>query len=162
MEFYTCVVKPKSGVVAFLEHLKANGVKMCVASATERKLVLLAMEQCGLSPYFSQVFSCDDIGKGKDQPDIYLYAAKQLGESVENTWVFEDSLVAIETAVKLGMPTVAIYDDNNFGQERMRQIATHYIAKGETLEKLICIFFYNTFLGLICLHNYKTKPHLKP
>ena len=47
-----------------------------------------------------------------------------MGEDIANTWVFEDSLVAIETAVKIGMPTVGIYDRFNFGQEKIREIAT--------------------------------------
>ena len=55
----------------------------------------------------------------------------------EEICVFEDSLIAIETAIGIGMHTVAIYDRFNFGQERMAQIADAYIAKGETLEKLI-------------------------
>ena len=51
--------------------------------------------------------------------------------------MFEDSLVAIETATKIGMPTVGIYDRYNFGQDRIKKIATEYIAEGETLLKLI-------------------------
>ena len=74
---------------------------------------------------------------GKDAPDIFLLAQKWLGESIQDTCVFEDSLLAIETAKKTGMQTVAIYDQYNFGQERMREIADHYIAKDETLMKLL-------------------------
>ena len=60
-----------------------------------------------------------------------------MGEDITNTWVFEASLVAIETAVKIGMPTVGIYDRFNFGQEKIREIATEYIDRGETLMKLV-------------------------
>ena len=51
------------------------------------------------------------------------------GTSVEDTWVFEDFLVAIETATRIGMPTVGIYDRFNYGQDRIREIATKYVAK---------------------------------
>ena len=130
-------VQLKDGVLEFLEHCKHNGIRMCIASASEKDFVKLVVKGCGLDQYFDNVFSCCDIGKGKDHPDIYLQVQEYYGTETENTWVFEDSATAIETAVKLGMPTVAIYDDNNFGQERMREIATHYIAKGETLMKLV-------------------------
>lgn len=136
-EFYATIVEVKPGVREFLEHCKEEGVKMCIASATERDLVLLALKHCGLDGYFEKVFSCGDIGKGKDQPDIYLIAREYLGTQIKDTWVFEDSLVAIETAAKLGMPTVAIYDPDNFGQERMQKIASHYIAKDQTLMELV-------------------------
>ena len=60
-----------------------------------------------------------------------------LGTEIKDTWIFEDSLVAIETAVKVGFPTVEIYDQYNYGQERIREIANEYIADGESLLKLI-------------------------
>ena len=50
--------------------------------------------------------------------------------------MFEDSAVAIDTAHRLGMKTVAIYDRYNYGQEQMRATADEYIADGETLMKL--------------------------
>ena len=120
-----------------MEHLKGSNVKMCVATATAMDLVELAMEHCDLKKYFLKVFSCGTIGKGKDQPDIFLLARDYLGEEPEQTWLFEDSLVAIETATKIGMPTVAIYDEFNYGQDRMKEIATYYIGQGETLLKLL-------------------------
>jgi beta-phosphoglucomutase-like phosphatase (HAD superfamily) len=59
-----------------------------------------------------------------------------LGEKTEETWVFEDSLTAIETVSRIGMPTVGIYDPHNYGQDRIKEIATEYVAAGETLLKL--------------------------
>ena len=66
-----------------------------------------------------------------------MLAADYLGEKLEETWIFEDSLVAIETATKIGMPTVGIYDRYNFGQDRIKQLAVEYIEDGETLLKLL-------------------------
>lgn len=137
IDFYATSVKLKDGVREFLDCLMNNGVKMCIASATAPDLLSVAMEHCDLNKYFLKVFSCGAIGKGKDQPDVFLQTAEFLGEKLENIWVFEDSLVAIETVVKLGMPTVAIYDRYNYGHDRMKEIATEYIADGETLLKIL-------------------------
>jgi hypothetical protein len=46
-------------------------------------------------------------------------------------------LTAIETAVKIGLPTVGIYDSFNYGQDKIKEIANEYIAQGQTLLKLI-------------------------
>ena len=46
-------------------------------------------------------------------------------------------MTAIETATKIGMHTVGIYDRFNYGQDRIKEIATVYVAEGETLLKLI-------------------------
>lgn len=136
-DFYANTVKCKAGVKEFLAYCQKNGVKMCIASATARELVDVAMKHCGLEEYFSAVISCADFGKGKDAPDVFLGAAAHLGESIEDTWVFEDSAVAVETAAKIGMPVVGIYDPNNYGQNKIKELARVYIGPGETLAKLI-------------------------
>lgn len=137
IEFYSNSVKLKSGVLDFLEYLKNNGVKMCIASATAPDLLSIAVKHCGIEKYFLKVFSCGAIGKGKDQPDVFLMAADYLGTAPEETWVFEDSLVAIQTASKIGFNTVGIFDKNNYGQDKIKELSTKYIGDGETLLKLI-------------------------
>ena len=136
MDFYASRVELKNGVKEFLEHCKNNGVKMCIVSATAPELIDVAIKHCDIGKYFLKVFSCGDIGKGKEEPDIFLQAAEFLDTEIEKTWVFEDSLTAIETVTKIGMPTVGIYDRYNFGQDKIKEIATEYIADGETLLKL--------------------------
>ena len=135
--FYREVVEAKPGAVAFLQHLKERGVKMAVATASDGKLVQLAMERCGLKPYLDMVVSCADVGKGKDQPDVFLLALEKLGTTAQETWMFEDSYVALRTAKGIGMPTVGIFDANNFGQDILKENSDHYIAEGEQLTRLI-------------------------
>jgi len=137
IDFYANRVELKDGVRAFLEHCKNNGVKMCIASATAPELIDVALEHCDIGKYFLKAFSCGTIGKGKDKPDVFLQAAEFLGAEIKDTWVFEDSLTAIETAAKIGMPTVGIYDKFNYGQDKIKEIATEYINSTETILKLI-------------------------
>ena len=136
-ELYATRIDLKPGVREFLDYCKSNGVKMCLASATDPEYVEIAMHRHGLHPYFESVLSCAVIGKGKEFPDIYEAALESLGTKREETWVFEDSYVALETAVSIGMPTVGIYDEFNLGQDRLEKAATYYVAKGETLMKLV-------------------------
>lgn len=135
--FYTNEVKVKDGVIDFLDALNKKGIKMCVATATEKSLVMLAVKSCGLDKYFDTVLSCNDIGKGKDKPDIYLLAMEKLSATKDETCIFEDSLTAIETAKKIGLKAVGIYDKYNYGQDEIRRISDEYIAEGETLLKLL-------------------------
>lgn len=135
-DFYATKVQLKEGVREWLEYCKAQGVRMCIASATVPELIGIALRYCGIEGYFEKIFSCGVLGKGKEEPDIYLAAQAYLGAEAKDIWVFEDSLTAIETAIGIGMHTVAIYDRYNFGQERMKEIADAYIADGETLMKL--------------------------
>ena len=137
VDFYRTEVLPKPGVLEFLTQLKAEGTKMCIASASAQDMIYIALKRCGLDSFFDKVFSCHDIGTSKNKPDIFLLACEQLGEAIADTWVFEDSCSAIETAKAAGFRTVALYDRNNYGQEKMAQIADYYVAEGETPMKLL-------------------------
>jgi len=135
-ELYETKIPMKDGAIEFLEYCRSAGIKMVLASATEPNLISIAIRVHGLSKYFDAVLSCADIGKGKDQPDIFEDALRVLGTDREETWVFEDSYVAIETSAAIGLNTVGIFDRYAFEQERLKKSSTHYIAEGETLMKL--------------------------
>lgn len=137
VDFYSNTVELKDGVKEFLECLYKNGTKMCIASATAPDLIKIALKHCDIEKYFLKIFSCGELKVGKDKPDVFLLAKDFLGEGKDDTWVFEDSLVAIETAAKIGLKTVGIYDRYNYGQEQIKSLATKYIAEGETLTKLL-------------------------
>ncbi len=137
VDFYRNKVLPKAGAAEYLEYLQSKNIPMCVASGSAAELVELFLDRCGLRKYFGKVFSCVDIGAGKDKPDIYLAALDHLGTPKESTWVFEDAYIAIHTATELGLHTVGIYDAQNPFQDKIEREATLYIAEGETLQKLI-------------------------
>lgn len=135
--FYREDVSVKAGAFEFLDYLKARGIPMCVASATDLKYVKVALEAHGLAPYFDFVISCADIGIGKDQPDIYLLAKEKLGIPEADLCVFEDSYVALETAKKAGFQTVGVFDRYNFGQDRLAAASCFYLDEQMTMKQLI-------------------------
>lgn len=134
-DFYAEEVQLKDGAREFLEYCYAKGIKMCIASATEMELIKIAVKHCGIEKYFTNIFSCAEIGKGKEQPDIYLKALEFLGTSALETCIFEDSHIAIDTAHKIGIKTVGIYDKYNYGHDEMKKIANVYIGERESLKK---------------------------
>ncbi len=136
-DFYSKEVKLKEGVIEFLDYCRGKGIKMCIASATDIELITVAVRHCGIYEYFCDIISCAETGVGKDKPDVFLRALGVLGTDIDETYVFEDSHVAIATADKAGFKTVGIYDKDNFGHEEIKRIAKYYIDDGETLKKLI-------------------------
>lgn len=136
VEFYTETVELKSGVKEFLDYCYNNDCKMCIASATATEFIKIALKRCGIEKYFSGVFSCADIGIGKEKPDIFLVANEHLGSKISETWIFDDSLIAVKTAKKAGFNVIGIYDRFNFGQDEIKKTADIYINNGETLLKL--------------------------
>lgn len=137
IDFYSNSVEYKDGAEEFLKTLKQNGTKMCIATATSLELVKHAVKRLGVDRYIDKILSCADIGKGKDKPDIFLKACEHLGVKPEEAWMFEDSAVALMTAKSIGMKTVGIYDEFNYGHDILKANADIYVDDGETLLKVL-------------------------
>lgn len=110
------VLKPH--VQPFLHALERSGVKMCVATATDREIAEEALERLGISRYFAFVITCADAGCGKDSPAVYQMALARLGTKLKYTAVFEDALFAARTAKAAGFPVVGVADPSA-GVDRM-------------------------------------------
>jgi beta-phosphoglucomutase len=96
------------GVRQLLPQLHAAGYPLGVASASERKWIERWMSTFELLPYFQSIASGDDVRHNKPAPDVYLFAASQLGAAPENCLVFEDSLTGVLSAKAAGMMVVAV------------------------------------------------------
>ena len=136
-DFYKNIATVKAGAREYLEYLKRNNVKMCLASATAMPEIKYALECHDLLKYFDVILSCADIGVGKDKPDIYVKAMTEMNISCDELCVFEDSFVALETARSVGFNTVGIYDKYNFEQERLKAASDIYLGDGKRLDSLI-------------------------
>ena len=135
--FYRYEVELKAGVRELLSHLRECGVRMCVASASEKHLIDIVLSRHGVLDYFEKIVSCTEIGAGKDKPDVFFAAEQLLGTPHGQTYVFEDSLLAIETAKRAGFPVVGVYDSHAFGQDKARELSDEYIGDGESFLSLI-------------------------
>lgn len=108
---YTDLLQPKAAVPAYLAGLAAQGVKMCVASATPQPLIEACFTRLGLMQYLEFCLSCVEENTDKSRPDLYLTAAERLGaKSPAEAAVFEDALFAVRTAKKAGFYTVGVQD----------------------------------------------------
>ena len=135
--FYRTRVQVKPGAADWPHRFRAAGIPVAVATSTDRRLVETALERTGLGAYFSAIFTCTEVGAGKGQPDVYEAALAHLGTPRAQTWVFEDSLFAMETARAAGFPVAGIYDASQAAvQEQVRAVADLYIPRFDRVEPL--------------------------
>ena len=125
---YRTRVAIKQGVADFLAQLKDNGTRMCIATVTDRYLVEETLDRLGILQYFSEIFTCAEVGYGKDKPIIYRKALEHLGTTKNETYVFEDSLFALKTAKADGFTTVGVYDRHENRQDNLKNLADYYIV----------------------------------
>ncbi len=127
-DFYFHTVEPKPGVIAFLEELHKRNIKMCIATATDRYQVEAALQRCKMGHFFSEIFTCTDVGSGKDRPDIFRKAMEHLQTDLSTTAVVEDAYHAAYTAKQAGFPVVCVYDPHESRQEELLHLADVYLS----------------------------------
>ncbi len=110
---YLHTIPAKPFVIDYLYRLKARGVKMCVATATEKDFALAALRRLGVCDLFQFILTDEDVGAGKIEPAIYLESARRMSEEVRDCVVFEDALHAIETAKGAGFTVWAVGDPSS-------------------------------------------------
>lgn len=109
-EHYINGVPLKDGAEEFLAAAKNAGIKMCVATSNKKALAEASLKTKGIMDYLEFVITSDEVGGGKETPEIFLKAAERLGAVPSETAVFEDSIHAVLSAKSAGFKVIGIYD----------------------------------------------------
>ena len=102
----------KPGIKELFDFLKERGIKIALATSTDKDRATRFLEPHGLLPYFDAMVFGDIIppGRGKPNPDIYLAACKQLGTEPAETIGVEDSRNGVLSSSRGGLFTVMVVD----------------------------------------------------
>ena len=101
---------PMPGVVVYLKESKRLGLKLAIASSSDRLWVHTHARRIGVFDYFDQVITAEDVGFGrtKPNPDLFLTALSGLKVPKEAAIVFEDSPNGVIAARRAGIFVVAV------------------------------------------------------
>jgi len=125
---YTYHVQAKSNVISVLKTLKAQGADLNVLTASPHAALDPCLKRLGVYDLFTNVWSCEDFGTSKADPNIYRMAAEKIGLPVEEVLFLDDNYNADKTAKESGMPVCGVYDDSSREYENeIRSIADYYI-----------------------------------
>jgi HAD superfamily hydrolase (TIGR01509 family) len=88
-----------------IEHaLDRLGAPFCVASSGDHEKMNTTLGITGLLPRFAgRIFSVTQVARGKPAPDVYLFAARQLGAEPAACVVVEDTPPGVQAGVAAGM-----------------------------------------------------------
>jgi len=78
-------------VQEFVKGLSQAGLKLAVASSSSLAEIKVNLAEIGLSEYFSEVVSTEDVEHSKPAPDVYLATAERIGIMPENCLGIEDT-----------------------------------------------------------------------
>ncbi|HJO81370.1 MAG TPA: HAD-IA family hydrolase [SAR202 cluster bacterium] len=96
------------GVVDFLEEATRLELGLAIASASRGGWAQHHLKRLGLSHYFSEIFTGDDVANAKPHPDIYLAAVAALNIAPEQAIAIEDSPTGITAAKRAGVFCLAV------------------------------------------------------
>ncbi|MFC0272614.1 HAD family hydrolase [Metabacillus herbersteinensis] len=96
------------GTLPLLELLKGKGIKLALASSSDRERINSVLSSCDLVKYFDEIVSGHEFEESKPHPDIFLHTAKKLGIEPEECIVIEDSIYGLTAATRAGMKKVGV------------------------------------------------------
>jgi len=94
-------------VANFAESLRGK-VPMAIATGGSRMVIEKTLKIVGISDWFDEVVTADDVADGKPAPDIFLRAAHLLGVDPTKCLALEDAPSGILAAQRAGMQVIAI------------------------------------------------------
>lgn len=97
-------LKPVAGAPDAVDRIIAAGLATCVASQGAPEKMQVSLGVTGLLPRFEgRIFSAKMVARPKPFPDLFFYAAEQLGVAPSEAVVVEDSALGVTAAVAAGM-----------------------------------------------------------
>jgi HAD superfamily hydrolase (TIGR01509 family) len=98
-------LEPMPGVARFIERLGDR--PRCVASSSSLERIRFSLTKTGLIDFFGEnIFSSQQVTRGKPAPDLFLFAAERMGIAPERAVVIEDSIYGVQGARAAGMRAV--------------------------------------------------------
>ena len=114
-------LKPVAGAAAAVASLP---YPRCVSSSSAPERLALSLDVTGLAPLFGpQVFSAVQVMHGKPAPDLFLLAARCLGEAPSQAIVIEDSPLGIAAARAAGMASIGFTGASHVTEDLTARLA---------------------------------------
>lgn len=121
-------IKMKKGAEALIRKLHAEGKRLFVLTASPHITTDPCLKNNNVFELFERVFTIYDFDLLKSDVRIYDETAKTIGVSADDIIFYDDNIIALETAKKAGLHTVAVYDASSESDtEKKKAIAEAFV-----------------------------------
>ncbi|MCM1180727.1 MAG: HAD family phosphatase [Clostridium sp.] len=100
----------KPGVCELFDYLKDQGIKIGLATSTQRERAQRNLKNAGILDAFDEIVYGDTVARGKPFPDIYERACELLNVRPDEAMGIEDSINGIKSSSAAGLYTVMVID----------------------------------------------------
>jgi HAD superfamily hydrolase (TIGR01509 family) len=114
----------------------------CVASSSALPRIRRCLELTGLLDRFEpDIFSASMVANGKPAPDLFLYAAEQMGVAPADAVVIEDSRYGVAAGVAAGMTVIGFTAASHCSpatEDELRRAGAHHLAAtADSLQRIL-------------------------
>ena len=126
-------LEKKKGLDLLLDFLGNNGYKRAVATATDYERASRYLKKINVFDKFDKIICAAMVENGKPKPDIYRFAAEQLGFAPAQCIAIEDSPNGVISASDAGCNTIMVPDLTQPDEELKKRL----FRKCDDLEQVI-------------------------
>lgn len=119
------------GIIAFLDEIRATGLKIGMASASKNALTVV--EALGVRHYFDDIVDAATVAQSKPHPEVFLRAAEALGVAPERCIGVEDAAAGITAIHAAGMYAVGVGPETTLHEADYRVDSTDLISLEQIL-----------------------------
>lgn len=123
----------KPGIKELLDYIDTTELKAAVATATDMERAERYLKSVGLYERFDKICCGPMVKNGKPDPDLYLFAAEQIGIKPCECIAVEDSPNGIKSAYGAGMNTIMVPDLSQPDRELEKML----FGKCDSLKEII-------------------------
>ena len=98
---------PNPNILQLIQEAKNKGIKIAVATSSAKERAITLFTLVGIYDKLDAFVSCEEVIKGKPDPESFLKTANLLNISPENCVVIEDAMNGIQAAKSAGMKAIA-------------------------------------------------------
>jgi HAD superfamily hydrolase (TIGR01509 family) len=100
--------RPLPGVRRVVEAIESRGIPWAIATSSRKEQVAASVAALGL-PAEPTIVDASNVKHAKPEPDLLLYAAKQVGVEPARCWYVGDSTWDMVSAVAAGMIAIGVF-----------------------------------------------------
>ena len=139
---YAHHIRLMPGAEEYLRRLRAEGVRLFVLTASPHSITDPCLKNNGVYDWFEQVWTVEDYGMGKSNPELFVKVVGDIGLPAEEVLYFDDNPVAATNAAAAGVQTCGVLCPHTpSNAERIPQVCERYIVTFEELLRKTVAFW---------------------
>ena len=122
------------GAREYLTRLREQGVRLFVLTASPHSITDPCLENNGVLDWFERVWTVEDYGMGKSDPQLFVKVVEDIGVSAAEILYYDDNPVAVANAAVAGMQVCGVLCPHTpKNARRIRMETEHHITSFEEL-----------------------------